>query len=128
VERASLLEEARTATPAARIGERDRIADFGTLGIDAVKPWLSDAVLAAFAIRVIERAGVIGEPKYAATTLRSARKKVPASIMGDLDWALQRMRDIQRPVKLKAASTAGTGARLAAVQHRQAMVVRRPAR
>lgn len=85
---AGLLEKARTADPGERIQWRDQLVPFGTKAIDAVAPWLSDQVLAAFAVRVIVRVGETGEPEAAAKAIRSARTRVPESIRGDLDWAL----------------------------------------
>lgn len=94
---ALLLEEARTASPARRIEWRDRIAAFGPRAIEGVKPWLSSPVLAAFAIRVIERAGAAGETTLAAGVLRSARTTVPPAVAGDIDWALQQLRATSQP-------------------------------
>lgn len=92
MELASLLEEAKIASPGRRIEWRDRIAAFGTRGIEGVEPWLSSPVLAAFAIRVIERIGANGEATLAMRVLRAARATVPQAIRADVDWALQRLR------------------------------------
>ena len=97
----ALLEEARTAEPARRIESRDAIAAYGAIGIEGVRPWLRDEVLAAFAVRVIEQAGLRGEPELAAKVLRSARKQVPAGVADDVEWALARLRG--------ATSRAATG-------------------
>lgn len=99
---ALLLEEARTASPANRIEWRDRIAAFGPPAIEGVRPWLSSPVLAAFAIRVIERAGAVGGATLATQVLRSARTTVPPAAAADIDWALQRLR-----VTSQAADTSG---------------------
>jgi hypothetical protein len=88
----ALLHEAETASPMDRIEWRDRIAAHGAKAITGVQPWLADPLLAAFAIRVIERVGANGETALATQVLRSARRKVPARDRGDLDWALQRIR------------------------------------
>jgi hypothetical protein len=85
---AGLLEKARSADPGERIQWRDQLVPFGTKAIDAVAPWLTDQVLAAFAVRVIVRVGENGEPEAAAKALRSARTRVPVPIRADLDWAL----------------------------------------
>jgi len=87
-----LLEEAETASPMHRIEWRDRIAAHGAQAIEEVRPWLRSPALAAFAVRVIERAGVEGEPDLAIEVLKSARSKVPAAVKGDVDWALRRLR------------------------------------
>jgi len=104
---ALLLEEARIASPANRIEWRDRIAAFGPQAIEGVRSWLSSPVLAAFAIRVIERAGAAGEATLAAGILRSARTTVPAAVAADIEWALQRLRATSQPAESSDASPAG---------------------
>ena len=104
---ALLLEEARTAPPASRIEWRDRIAAFGPKAIEGVRPWLSSPVLAAFAIRVIERAGAAGEAALATQVLRSARTTVPPAISADIDWALRRLRVTSQAVNSSDASPFG---------------------
>ena len=89
---ASLLEEAQGASPDRRILWRDRIAPFGQRAIDGVEPWLTSDVLSAFAVRVILRVGQQGEREAAAKALRSARRRVPAQVKGDVDWALAALR------------------------------------
>lgn len=51
-----LLERAQASDPAIRIDLRDPIARFGRTAIQAVRPWLGEPALAAFAVRVIEKA------------------------------------------------------------------------
>lgn len=97
MELAALLEQARTATPGRRIESRDGIAEYGALGIEGVRPWLVDGALAAFAVRVIERAGINGESALASKVLRSARTTVPAGVTDDVAWALQQLRTAARP-------------------------------
>jgi|GEM_PF-1159931 hypothetical protein len=93
---ASLLEEAQGASPDRRILFRDQIAPFGKRAIDGVEPWLTSGVLAAFAVRVILRVGQQGEREAAAKTLRAARRRVPAQVQGDVDWALAALRLVAR--------------------------------
>jgi hypothetical protein len=88
----TLLKEAGAASPMHRIEWRDPIAAHGARAIEGVRPWLADPVLAAFAIRVVERAGTNGEAALAAQVLRSSRASAPPAVVGDLDWALQRLR------------------------------------
>lgn len=88
----ALLTEAESASPTHRIEWRDRIAAYGDRAIEGVRPWLSSPVLAAFAIRVIERAGSNGDAPQATQVLRSARSGMPPAVKGDLDWALQQLR------------------------------------
>lgn len=88
----ALMSEAETASPMHRIEWRDRIAAHGARAIDGVRPWLASPVLAAFAIRVIERAGTNGEAPLATQVLRSARSSVPPAMKSDVDWALHLLR------------------------------------
>jgi hypothetical protein len=97
MELAALLEQARCATPGRRIESRDGIAAYGALGIDGVRPWLVDGALAAFAVRVIERAGINGESALASKVLRSARATVPPGVTEDVVWALEHLRAAARP-------------------------------
>ncbi len=97
MELTALLETARSAPPDRRIESRDQIAAFGALAIEGIRPWLTDDALAAFAVRVIERAGINGESQLAAKVLRAARSKVPAGVTDDVVWALERLRAASRP-------------------------------
>jgi hypothetical protein len=93
---ASLLEEARKASPQDRIAWRDRIASYDQLAIAGVTPWLSDSTLAAFAIRVICRVGEHGSPDDASRALRGARPKLSPALQGDVDWALASLKAAQK--------------------------------
>jgi hypothetical protein len=104
MELAALLAEAHAAPPGLRIEWRDRIAAHGVPAIEGVRPWLESGTLAAFAVRVIERVGVDGEPALAGKVLRSARSRVPAYVTADVDWALQRLRLVSRPAPKKPAT------------------------
>ena len=104
---ASLLEEARTASPTRRIEWRDEIAAFGPRAIEGVTPWLSNPGLAGFAIRVIERAGAEGEATLAARVLRSARTTVPPAVAADIGWALERLRAKPQPTGSGVAGPGG---------------------
>lgn len=101
----ALLNEAETASPMHRIEWRDRIAAHGARAIDGVRPWLASPVLAAFAIRVIERAGTNGDAPHATQVLRSARSRMPPAVRGDLGWALQRLRARTQPISAASAPT-----------------------
>lgn len=96
-ELSALLHEAETASPMHRIQWRDRIAAHGVRAIEGVRPWLESPVLAAFAIRVVERAGTNGEAALAIEVLRSARSTVPPAEKGDVDWALHQLRLRSQP-------------------------------
>jgi hypothetical protein len=127
MELAALLDEAQSAPPARRIEWRDRIAAHGDRAIEGVRPWLADGVLAAFAVRVIERVGTNGEPALASQVLRSARPRMPSSVTDDVTWALQRLKaasraETPRPPKAATASLAGAALR---ERPRLVMVARR---
>jgi hypothetical protein len=83
-----LLVLAAKADPTDRIQWRDPIAAHGCDGIDAVAPWLVDPALAAFAIRVITRAGAEGQREPAQAALRGARRRLDPRLRPDLEWAL----------------------------------------
>ena len=95
---AALLADARDADPAHRIDFRDPIAAHGAAAIEAVTPWLKDPTLAAFAIRVIARAGLEGEREAAQASLRQARRRLDPRLRADADWALGVLR-LERPVE-----------------------------
>lgn len=85
---ATLLARAEAADPAHRIDLRDPIAAHGASAIEAVTPWLKVPLMAAFAIRVIARAGLDGEREAAQATLRQARRRMDERLRADADWAL----------------------------------------
>lgn len=91
-ELADLLEAARRASPLRRIEWRDRIAAHGGAAIEAVRPWLVDQRLGGFAIRVIQRAGMLGDADLAARVIRSTRPRLSALLRADAAWALKRLR------------------------------------
>ena len=95
---ATLLADARDADPAHRIDWRDRIAAHGAAAIEAVGPWLREPTLAAFAIRIIARAGLDGEREAAQAALRAARRRLDPRLRADADWALGVLR-VVRPVE-----------------------------
>jgi hypothetical protein len=100
---ATLLADAREADPAHRIDLRDRIASHGAAAIEAVGPWLKEPALAAFAIRVIARAGQDGERDAALATLRQARRRLDPRFRADVDWALGvlKLERVPEPVAVK---------------------------
>ncbi len=108
---AALLADARDADPAHRIDLRDPIASHGAAAIEAVTPWLKDPTLAAFAIRVIARAGLDGEREAAQAALRQARRRLDPRLRADADWALGMLR-LGRPAPpAPAKRTLGAPAR-----------------
>jgi hypothetical protein len=89
---AALIDRAEHADPADRIDLRDPIAAHGAAAIEAVTPWLKVPSLAAFAIRVIARAGLDGEREAAQVALRAARRRMDTRLRADTDWALSVLR------------------------------------
>ncbi len=100
---AALLADARGADPAHRIDWRDPIAAHGAAAIEAVSPWLKDPSLAAFAIRVIARAGLEGQREVAQACLRQARRRLDPRLRADADWALSvlKVERVAVPVPVK---------------------------
>jgi hypothetical protein len=96
---AALLSRAESADPAHRIDLRDPIAAHGAAAIEAVTPWLKVPGLAAFAIRVIARAGLDGEREAAQAALRGARRRMDARLRADADWALGVLRVAPAPAR-----------------------------
>jgi len=127
----SLLEEAQGAAPERRILFRDQIAPFGTRAIEGVEPWLTNDVLAAFAVRVILRVGQQGEGVAAAKALRAARRRVPPRVLGDVEWALASLRlaaraaaDAEKALATPTAATPTAATAHAATAHAPAALVR----
>ena len=105
---ATLLARAEGADPAHRIDLRDPIAAHGAAAIEAVTPWLKVPALAAFAIRVIARAGLDGEREAAQSALRTARRRMDDRLRADADWALGTLRVARatpEPVRAAARRT-----------------------
>jgi hypothetical protein len=115
---AGLLEKARTADPGERIQWRDQLVPFGTKAIEAMAPWLTDQVLAGFAVRVIVRVGENGEPEAAAKALRAARTRVPEPIRGDVDWGLSTLKTAAKQTTEDEAAPAPAKARARTVRER----------
>jgi hypothetical protein len=102
---ASLLARAEGADPAHRIDLRDDIAAHGSAAIEAVTPWLKVPALAAFAIRVIARAGLDGNREAAQAALRQARRRLDARLRSDIDWALASLK-VARPAPERVTTAA----------------------
>lgn len=100
---ATLLARAEDADPAHRIDLRDDIAAHGAAAIEAVTPWLKVPALAAFAIRVIARAGLAGDREAAQGALRQARRRLDTRLRADIDWALATLK-VARPEQAPAVN------------------------
>jgi hypothetical protein len=103
---ASLLARAEGADPAHRIDLRDDIAAHGAAAIEAVTPWLKVPALAAFAIRVIARAGLDGERETAQAALRQARRRLDVRLRADIDWALATLKVARQTTQPASPSAA----------------------
>ena len=108
---AALLAEASQAPPDRRIQWRDRIAPYGPRAIEAIRPWLASPALAAFAVRVIERAGESGDRELATRVLRAARREASPPIHADIDWALVRLRPVRLTSPVEPGQSVPTPAR-----------------
>jgi len=86
----ALLMKAREADPGDRIDLRDEIAAHGEAAIEAMNDWLGDPRLAAFAIRVLERAGQSPTHRPAVLEVLDAidRDELPPHLQSDLNRAL----------------------------------------
>ena len=93
---ADLLELARAAGPANRIGYRDEIAAHGAAAVAALRSLITDASMRAFAIRTIERAATYGARDQAIEALRGLPADAPEHIRRDASDALGAAR-IARP-------------------------------
>lgn len=107
IELMDLLEEARDADPGRRIEYRDRIAHFGRLAVQEVRPWLSEAQLGAFAVRVIERASTVDSAAetLAVEALVAIRGRgFGEAVQDDAASTLRRMGMSQRATASRAAA------------------------
>jgi hypothetical protein len=105
---AVLIARAEGADPAHRIDLRDPIAAHGAAAIEAVTPWLKVPSMAAFAIRVIARAGLDGDREAAQAALRAARRRMDARLRTDIDWALGVLRVAPTPPPAPPAASRAT--------------------
>lgn len=106
---AALLRGARQALPNDRIDYRDALAASGQPGIEAMSDWLTDPELCRFALRVIGKAGQMGERELAIRALVSGRDIVPAPVQGEIDAELNRLGHVPpKPKKPSRPSWAKT--------------------
>jgi len=100
----ALLAQAQSADPLDRIGYRDQIAAYGPRAILAISPWLEDARLGAFAVRVITVVADAGYVEDAAAALVAARPKITnPDVQGDVDLLLARIVPKPAPRARRAA-------------------------
>jgi hypothetical protein len=86
-----LLAEAKAASGADRIDYRDSIASFGIEAIPAMRDWLSDPILGAFAVRVLERIGAEASTRRAAIAALTSAEPPTDPICRDIAAALARL-------------------------------------
>lgn len=89
-----LLDAAKAAGPHERISYRDPIASHGAVAIALVTPWLEDRALAAFAVRVVLRAGMDGDREEAIRLLQKSRTKVPPIVREDVKLAIRQLEQL----------------------------------
>lgn len=110
---ADLLTAAREASPNSRIDYRDQIAAHGEAAIEAMRSWLTERSLAAFAVRVITAAAPSAEAEAVAMlSLASTVAWGPAA--GDAREALARLQGVQPrwprlPAEARACAFVGDG-------------------
>ena len=113
----ALLAQAQSADPLDRIGYRDQIAAYGPRAILAIAPWLEDARLGAFAVRVVTVVADAGHVEDAVAALIAARPNITnPDVMGDVDALLARIapKPAPRARRPSAAATAAAAAAAAA--------------
>jgi hypothetical protein len=83
-----LLIGAAESPPESRIEFRDPIARHGARAVEAMRPWLEDGLLMAFAIRVIRKAADFGGKPEAIAALRASLQHLQSPYLGDARAAL----------------------------------------
>jgi hypothetical protein len=107
----ALLAQAQTADPLDRIGYRDQIAAYGPRAILAIAPWLEDARLGAFAVRVVTVVADAGHVADAVGALQTARPNIKnPDVMSDVDALLARIAPKPAPRSRKAPAAAAAAA------------------
>lgn len=88
-----LLDEVRRTDRAMRIELRDTVAGYGSAAIGPMAEWLDDREFAAFAVRVLERVGLVeGQLTPVVRALSEAHAAAPmAAIARDIEDALRRL-------------------------------------
>jgi hypothetical protein len=86
-----LLAAAKRASGTERIDYRDGIASFGIEAIPAMRDWLSDPALGAFAVRVLERIGSEPSTRRAAIAALTSAEPPTDPISRDIAAALARL-------------------------------------
>jgi hypothetical protein len=107
----ALLAQAQSADSLDRIGYRDQIAAYGPRAILAITPWLEDARLGAFAVRVITVVADAGHLEDAVGALVAARPKIlNPDVQGDVDALLARIAPKPAPRARRVAAAAAPAA------------------
>jgi hypothetical protein len=101
----ALLAQAQSADPLDRIGYRDQIAAYGPRAILAIAPWLEDARLGAFAVRVVTVVADAGHVEDAVGALHVARPNITnPDVISDVDALLARIAPKPAPRARKTAA------------------------
>jgi hypothetical protein len=103
---AELLIGAAESPPSSRIEFRDPIARHRSAGVDAVRPWLEDRYLTAFAIRVIRRSADFGARDHAIAVLRAAVLGLSEPHLTDARVALAELGGREAPIRSPRTSSA----------------------
>lgn len=100
-----VLAAAREAPPGRRIEYRDALVAFGPEVIARISPWLTDARLGAFAVRVLDRVGLRSAERSAVIeVLVDARDQAGSdAIRGDIDDAVGRLGRLIQPGRVRGA-------------------------
>jgi hypothetical protein len=107
----ALMQAASVAPPSTRIEFRDRIAAFGTDAVAAIRPWLRDERLGAFAVRVVERAASYAADREAVQALTTVVAGTASEqVVEDAAAALHRLRP-KRPASTRASKSKSSHAR-----------------
>jgi hypothetical protein len=124
-----LLDEARESSPAVRLPTyRDAIAAYGAEAIEPLASWIEEPVLAAFAIRSLERIATLVDPAKAEVidSLRSVdRTSLDEHHVRDLDDSLRRLGvDPDRPARGRARTSKGRAIESPGVEGRRYWAMR----
>jgi hypothetical protein len=107
----SLMDAAAAAPPDTRIEFRDRIAAFGPDAVAAIRPWIGDDRLGAFAVRVVERAASYSADREAVQALAAVDAGTASQrVVDDAAAALSRLRP-NRPASRKPSRSNSTHAK-----------------
>lgn len=91
----TLLERARTASPADRIELRDDVAGHGAAAVEPLREWLTDSDMSRFAVRALGKIAEKHDREIAVEALREARDGASAEQWADIAAELRRLGALQ---------------------------------